>query len=126
MITVVAAIIRRHGRILICRRMNHVHLPGLWEFPGGKVEGGESLKAALKREILEELDVDVDVLDECLCIQHRYPEKAVELHFFDCAITNGEPRAADVAELRWVEPRELRAFRFPEADSELIAHLESV
>jgi mutator protein MutT len=122
-ITVVAAIIHANGKILITRRPNHVHLPGLWEFPGGKVEANESLEAALRREIREELGIDIDVLDEYFSTEHHYADKSVRLHFFECTIRAGEPRALDVAELRWVERRDLGAFSFPEADAELIARL---
>ena len=64
MITVVAAIIRKNGKILITRRFDNVHLPGLWEFPGGKVEEGESLETALQREIGEELGIQISVHEE--------------------------------------------------------------
>src|SRR3954453_1513497 len=96
MILVVAAIIRRDGRILITRRFDHVHLPGLWEFPGGKVERGESLEAALRREIREELGIDVAVGRKYFTIEHQYPSKVVDLHFFDCTIEHGEPAAIEV------------------------------
>src|SRR5215468_598103 len=120
MTIVVAAIVRNRGRILITRRPNHVHLPGLWEFPGGKVERGESLKAALRREIREELGVEIAVLNEFFSIDHHYPDKSVRLHFFDCEIVSGEARALHASELRWVSPQELNTFSFPDADRELI------
>jgi 8-oxo-dGTP pyrophosphatase MutT (NUDIX family) len=72
-VRVVAAIIRREGQILITRRPDNVHLAGLWEFPGGKVEPDESLQTALRREIREELGVTIEVLDERFQIQHDYP-----------------------------------------------------
>ncbi|MBI2149821.1 MAG: (deoxy)nucleoside triphosphate pyrophosphohydrolase [Acidobacteria bacterium] len=122
-VTVVAAIIRQNGRILITRRFDHVHLPGLWEFPGGKVERGEVLKVALKREILEELGVEIRVEDEFFTVEHDYPEKSVQLHFFNCTIRRGELRPIDVADMRWVEPAELVQFEFPAADAELIARI---
>ena len=75
MIIVVAAIIRRSAEILITRRFDHVHLPGLWEFPGGKVEPDESLEAALQREIREELGVEISVHEEYFSLQHEYPTK---------------------------------------------------
>jgi mutator protein MutT len=120
---VVAAIIRRSGKILITRRRSDVHLPGLWEFPGGKVEQNESLPGALQREIHEELGIHVRVLDEYFSTEFRYPEKTVRLHFFDCVIVEGEPIALESAELRWVEGPELVGLSFPEADRELIARL---
>jgi mutator protein MutT len=100
-----------------------VHLPGLWEFPGGKREPGEPLEAALRREIQEELGVEIDVKDECVSVTHQYPTKLVELHFFNCTIREGDPRAIEVAEFRWVDRADLKFFQFPEADRELIEHL---
>jgi mutator protein MutT len=122
---VVAAIIRREGRILITRRFDNVHLPGLWEFPGGKVESGETLQQALIREIREELGVEISVEEERFTIEHHYPTKSVELHFFNCSIVSGEPRIIAVADLRWATPAELSQYQFPEADRELIAILSS-
>jgi 8-oxo-dGTP diphosphatase len=124
MIQVVAAVICRDGKILITRRPDTVHLPGLWEFPGGKVEQGETLKAALMREIREEVGLDVIVFNQCLSIEHEYPRKSVQLHFFNCAIVAGEPRAIQVAEFNWAAPPELVAYPFPEADREIILQLQ--
>lgn len=124
-IDVVAAIIRQDGKILITQRFQNVHLPGLWEFPGGKVEPDESLEAALKREMLEELGVEIRVEDEFFTVEHDYPTKSVRLHFFNCAVVRGEPRALDVADLRWITPPELTHFEFPAADAALIARLRS-
>ena len=125
MIIVVAAIIRRSAEILITRRFDHVHLPGLWEFPGGKVEPDESLQAALQREIREELGVEISVHEEYFSLQHEYPTKHVKLHFFNCTISAGEPRPLQVADLKWVTPSELASYPFPEADRELVARLQT-
>jgi 8-oxo-dGTP diphosphatase len=124
-INVAAAIIRRGTRILITRRLDNVHLGGLWEFPGGKVEPGESLEFALQREISEELGVRVRVGDKFFTVEHDYPTKSVNLHFFNCIVVDGEPRPLEVADLRWVEPRDLNQFQFPAADSELIERLRT-
>ena len=122
-VDVVAAIIRRNGKILITRRLDHVHLGGLWEFPGGKVEAEESLEGALLREIREELGMEVAVGTEIFTIEHDYPTKSVRLHFFDCSVIQGEPQPLDVSELRWVTPPQLAEFEFPPADAELIQKL---
>ena len=124
-VRVVAAIIRREGQILITRRPDNVHLAGLWEFPGGKVEPDESLQTALTREIREELGVEIEVLDERFQIQHDYPTRSVELHFFEARILSGEPKPLDVAAIRWVSPSDLDQFDFPEADRELISLLKT-
>jgi 8-oxo-dGTP diphosphatase len=123
-ITVVAAIIRRANKILITRRFDDVHLPGYWEFPGGKVEMNESLESALEREIREELGVKVRVEDEYFTTEHTYPSRTVRLHFFNCSVVEGEPTPLEVADMRWVEPGELHQFQFPPADEELIKRLQ--
>ena len=124
-IEVVAAVIRTDGKILITQRLDQVHLAKLWEFPGGKVEPGESLEGALIREIREELGINIRVNDEFFTVEHDYPAKSVRLHFFNCTITDGEPAALAVADLRWVSPTDLNSFEFPPADAELIGKLAS-
>jgi mutator protein MutT len=124
-VNVVAAIIRRAGKILITQRFDKAHLGGMWEFPGGKVEAGETLEATLQREIREELGIKIQVDDEYLRTEHDYPAKSIRLHFFNCTILEGEPQPLDVADLRWVEPPQLSDFQFPPADAELIAKLRS-
>jgi mutator protein MutT len=123
LIIVTAAIIHRNGFLLLSRRRADAHLPNLWEFPGGKVEAGESLTAALRRELREELDITIEVGDEYYTTKHDYPTKSVELHFFNCTIIDGEPRAIDVAEFRWVKQADLLSYNFPEADLELVERL---
>ena len=123
MTTVAAAIIRRDTHLLISRRLDDAHLPGLWEFPGGKVEPGETRSGALKREIREELGIEIHVFSELLTTTHHYADKSVELHFFDCAIASGEPRAIEVAEFKWIVSTDLSFYEFPEADREIVAHL---
>jgi 8-oxo-dGTP diphosphatase len=124
-IRVVAAIIERDGKFLITKRPSDVHLAGLWEFPGGKVEPNESLEQALAREIDEEIGVKVEVLGEYFHVEHSYATKSVDLHFFDCAIINGDPKPLHVADMRWVSRAELENFSFPEADRELISRLRA-
>ena len=124
-VQVAAALISRDGRYLICRRMPDVHLGGLWEFPGGKREPGESLQDCLTREIREELGVDVSTPVPYAVLPHAYPERAVELHFFRCTLAGGEPRALGCAEFRWVAPQDLDKFDFPPADRSLIQQLRN-
>ena len=125
-IDVVAAIIRKDGRILITRRRPNAHLAGLWEFPGGKVEAGESLRAALEREIREEIGLEIRILDEFFTVDHDYPTKSVRLHFFNCVPLYGVAQPLDVAELQWVNPQDLTNYAFPPADTELLTKLRSV
>ena len=124
-VNVVAAIIRKDGHILITRRLHDAHLAGLWEFPGGKVEPGESLEVAMQREILEELGIKIRVYDEFFRIDHDYSDTSVRLHFFDCTILEGEAQCLEVADLRWVNPEDLMNYDFPPADAELLAKLRS-
>src|SRR6478735_535367 len=86
-IVVTAAVIERDGRLLVTRRPRGVHLEGLWEFPGGKCEPGETHAASLEREIAEELDTGVVVNQEIFAVTHEYPDRVVELHFFECSLT---------------------------------------
>jgi mutator protein MutT len=124
-IDVVAAIIRRNGKILITKRLKDAHLGGLWEFPGGKVEAGESFEAALQREIEEELGVQIVVGGEFFTTEHDYPNKSVRLHFFGCTLVEGQPQSLGVSDFQWVDPQELPNFEFPPADVELIRRLQS-
>jgi mutator protein MutT len=123
-VVVAAAIIARDGRYLIARRKPDAHLGGFWEFPGGKCEGGESLEACLARELREELDVTISQPVPFQTVRHSYPEKTVELHFFRCSIESGEARARDCAEIRWVDPKDFRHYRFPPADAGILLALQ--
>jgi mutator protein MutT len=122
-IVVTAAVIRRGDRFLVTRRQPGVHLEGLWEFPGGKCNPGESLADCVRRELQEELGADAIVGDELLAVTHHYPERSVELHFLACDLIE-EPRPLLAQEMRWVSKGELRSLRFPPADDDLIALLE--
>ena len=121
-VEVVAAVVERGGRYLITRRLEGAHLAGLWEFPGGKVLPGEKPEDALKRELKEELGVEVTVGERVETVDWTYPEKSVRLLFFRCAL-EGEPRPLEGQEMLWVTPSELSAHRFPDADATLIGRL---
>ena len=122
-IVVTAAVVRRGDRYLVTRRQQGVHLEGLWEFPGGKCDAGESLADCLRRELREEIGAEAVVNGELLAVTHQYPDRSVELHFFACELTQ-EPAPLLGQEMRWVPRLELRSLRFPPADDELIALLE--
>jgi len=123
-LVVVAAVIERDDCFLVTRRQAGVHLAGMWEFPGGKIDPAETHEQALRREMVEELDTDVDVHELVFHTEHAYPEKTVALYFYRCALT-GTPRPLLGQEMRWVPRRELRALRFPAADEALITQLIS-
>jgi mutator protein MutT len=122
-VVVTAAVIERDGRYLVTRRQKGVHLEGLWEFPGGKCDPGESLRECLRRELREELGADATIGDEIFTITHRYADRSVELHFF-ASILLKEPVPLLRQEMRWVARGDLRSLQFPPADDELIALLE--
>ena len=122
MITVVAAVIERDDRFLVTRRQDGVHLAGLWEFPGGKIDAGETHAAALKRELLEELDTSADVGDLVFETTHDYGDVLVRLYFYACELT-GTPLPLLGQEMRWVPRDELSRLGFPAADAELIKRL---
>ncbi|MBI1872632.1 MAG: NUDIX domain-containing protein [Acidobacteria bacterium] len=121
-VQVVAAVIERDGRFLVTRRGQGVHLEGYWEFPGGKCEKGEALEACLRRELREELGVEVVVARELLHVDHPYSDRVVELHFFPCKL-EGEPQPMLGQEMQWATRGELEQLEFPPADAELIERL---
>ena len=115
-IVVAAAIIRQDEHFLLARRKPESDLGGLWEFPGGKKEPGETLEVCLRREVKEELGVEISEPQFFHTLQHQYPEKQVELHFFTCTIIQGHPQALDCAEIAWVPKHQLVSYEFPPAD----------
>lgn len=124
-IHVVAAVIQHDGKFLLTRRPPRAHLEGLWEFPGGKIEEGESPEQALMRECSEECAIDVVVHDILDVTFFRYPRKDVLLLFYACTL--GERKAVqhlEVSDHRWVDVSELRDFELPPPDERLIAKLE--
>jgi mutator protein MutT len=122
-VPVMAAVIERDGRFLVTRRLDGTHLPGYWEFPGGKCDPGETPEACLARELREELGIDARIGAEIVVTEHAYPERTVRLHFRRCEIT-GEPRPLLNQEMRWVSRDEMRTLPFPEADRKLIEVLK--
>lgn len=121
--TVVVGVIYRSGRILIDKRKPDGLLGGLWEFPGGKVKAGESLEHALRREVKEELDIEVQVGREIGVVEHTYTHFHVEIHAFECKHLSGEPRPLACAALKWVRVDELDRYAFPAANKKIIQFL---
>ncbi|MBN2577023.1 MAG: (deoxy)nucleoside triphosphate pyrophosphohydrolase [Deltaproteobacteria bacterium] len=117
LIRLVAAVIERDGRYLITQRRPSAVLPGLWEFPGGRVEEGETDEEALRRELRERLGAEVLVKARMAHRVHRYDGYSVDLNLFHADIAPGqEPQAVRVAELRWVPSNEFEKYPFPAAD----------
>jgi 8-oxo-dGTP diphosphatase len=116
-VRVVAAVIERDGRYLITQRREEAVLPLLWEFPGGKVEEGETDEQALHREVLGRLGVDVEVREKVAEKHHAYEKYDVHLTLYACLLESGrEPEALRVRDVRWVASSEFASYEFPPAD----------
>lgn len=124
-IPVAAALVFHQGRLLITQRPAGKHLGGLWEFPGGKLEAGESWEDGLRRELREELGIEAVVGPLFEEVVHAYPQKTVQLRFHVCGLRSGEPRAIECAAVAWVGPTELSAYPFPPADARLLERLRT-
>ncbi len=122
-VVVVVAILQLEGKILLTRRKLDAHQGGLWEFPGGKQEVGETLKQCLRRELREELDITVGVLQPFDVLRHCYPDKEVELHFFTCSQYHGDPKPLGGIDMVWVPKGELSSYEFLEADRPIVEKL---
>lgn len=115
-IDVVGAVILRDGRVLCAQRAHGGALGGMWEFPGGKVDSGETREAALVREIVEELDCDVTVGEPVVTTVHPYDFAEVTLTTYYCDLVGSEPRLLEHAESKWLLPEELLALDWAPAD----------
>jgi 8-oxo-dGTP diphosphatase len=119
---VAAAVIRdREQRVLIARRAESQHQGGLWEFPGGKLEPGEEPRAALVRELREELGIEVQVARPLIKLAHDYPDKQVLLDVWEVTAFSGEPRGLEGQPLAWVTARQLAGYEFPAANRPIVA-----
>ena len=127
MLTVVAALIEYEGKLLECQRRRGSRFELLWEFPGGKVEPGETLEAALARELREELGVVARIGPELHRVQHQYRQSGepFELVFFAASAAPGDVQNLEFERIEWREPKSLPELNFLEADRDLIAKLAS-
>ncbi|MGA1986834.1 MAG: (deoxy)nucleoside triphosphate pyrophosphohydrolase [Candidatus Sulfotelmatobacter sp.] len=121
---VVAGLIVKDGKLLVCQRTRHQTMPLKWEFPGGKIEEGEQPRDALRRELEEELGILAKVGDEVKRIQHEYPNGGmVELRFFVVRAYEKEIENRIFRDMQWAEPKELPKYDFLEADLTLVRDL---
>jgi mutator protein MutT len=120
---VTAAIFRRNGRIFLCRRGEGGSCATLWEFPGGKIEPGETPEECLIRECQEELQIDIEIDSLYDQFDYDYPDKSLRFYFFNARITSGEPNLQVHTDSHWLWPRELTQYDACPADKELIARL---
>lgn len=116
----VGVILDEKGKVLITRRATDSHQGGLWEFPGGKVEPGESLRDALSRELLEELGIVVAHAEPLTDIQHDYGDKQVRLEVHLVCEFTGQAKGLEGQPLAWVQPEQLASYQFPEANAPII------
>ncbi len=124
-IEVAAGVVFRSGQVLITQRRPDDHLGGLWEFPGGKRESGETFAACLRRELKEELGIEVEVGEWLGSVTHPYPEKTVHLRFYRCAWRRHEPRVLGCHAFAWVTASQLSQYAFPPADETLLQKLRA-
>ncbi len=110
-------------RLLIAQRPQDKMLGGLWEFPGGKCEPGETLAACLQRELREELAIEVEIGEELTVVEHGYTHFSITLHALHCTHLSGEPTPLGVADWRWVSPADLDSFPWPRTDQQIIEAL---
>jgi mutator protein MutT len=120
MIEVAAALVFRDGKLLIAQRYPDAHLGGLWEFPGGKREPGETFEQCLERELREELGIDVTVGALVQSLVHDYPEKTVHLKFFHCVWKRHEPQPLGCPAFQWITVEQLNDYAFPAADTRML------
>lgn len=116
----VGVIVNARGEILIALRPEHSHQGGLWEFPGGKVEAGETVQQALQRELREELGLEIESLRDCVEIRHDYPDKSVLLDVWWVDRFSGKPLGREGQPIRWVAAHQLREYAFPAANQPII------
>ena len=117
------AVVEKEGRYLITQRRFEDHLGGVWEFPGGKIHEGESDQDCVRRDLKEELDIEVQVREHLGTIQYAYPDRHLELRFYHCQYMSGEPKPIHVQDFRWIHSDELIFYQFPKADREIVAKL---
>ena len=119
-VPVVTAIMRKDDRVLVGLRPEGKNLAGQWEFPGGKLEMGETPEGALKRELYEELEVEAEIGKIVLSGTHSYGDTGILLMFFEVRFWKGEPKTAHHTELKWIHPTELHSLNIPEANRKLL------
>ena len=118
--TIGVGVVWKGRRVLIARRPSDGLLGGLWEFPGGKLEGGESLPECVRREVREEVGIDASVDEHMLTVGHAYSHFRVTLHFYACTYVKGRPRALGCSDWKWARPDELAQYAFPAGSAKAV------
>ena len=123
---VAAGILRNAGgQVLLTERIGDGPFYGLWEFPGGKIHADETARIALKRELLEEIGIEVTAVEPLMNLIHEYSDRTVELEFFDVTQWQGEPAGLEGQRIRWVDVAELRADELLPADAPIVEALQN-
>ena len=118
-----AAVIQRGDKFLITKRMETSPMGHCWEFPGGKIEAGETVEECVVRECQEEIDVTVTPLRRLSLVEYDYPHGHIHLHFVLCDLPVGEPKTIQCREAKWIVPQEFKDYEFPPADIGVIEDL---
>lgn len=124
-VNVAVGVIKKNNAIFICKRGDEQHQGGLWEFPGGKVEAGESVFAALKRELSEEVGITIHSSSQLMVIEHDYGDKCVKLDIHVVSNFSGEAHGAEGQPSEWVAINELSNYKFPAANAEIIEKIHA-
>ncbi|MBL1383965.1 MAG: 8-oxo-dGTP diphosphatase MutT [Colwellia sp.] len=124
-VNVAVGVIKKNNAIFICKRADDQHQGGLWEFPGGKVEANESVFAALRRELTEEVGITIHSSSQLMVIEHDYGDKCVKLDIHVVSNFSGEAHGAEGQPSEWVNISELTHYDFPAANAEIIEKLQS-
>jgi A/G-specific adenine glycosylase len=119
----VGVVYNASGEILIDQRLEEGLLGGMWEFPGGKQEQGETINICIARELQEELGIAVTVGDELITVDHAYSHKKLRFVVYLCTWESGEPQPLASQQVRWVRPDDLKNYAFPAANTKIIAAL---
>lgn len=119
-VNVAVGVVEHQGKILVAKRASAQHQGGLWEFPGGKIEQGETVFAALKRELLEEVDIEIANSSPLINIEHDYGDKCVALHVLHVTEFSGEAKGLEGQPVAWVDKTKLAELEFPEANKAII------
>lgn len=122
-VRVAVGLVIQNQCVLIAKRHDHQHQGGLWEFPGGKIEAGETALAALKRELKEEVDLDVLVAEPVLTVDHSYPDKTVSLLVFNVTQFKGEARHCEGQALQWLPLNALHTVVVPKANKKIVEYI---
>ena len=125
-IPVVAGFLKKEGRILVGQRPENNSLAGLWEFPGGKIELGESPEEALARELSEELGIEAQIGELKLSVTHSYNDVGIVILFYEVLYWKGEPKSKHHLMLEWIYPEELKDRSIPDANKKVLEKIFKV